>query len=236
MAFNLLLIVVLLVNTCCIAAEYCSKSIPCLEGVCCWHDCVRGSSCAGRYCVLDSDCATSEACCNNKCVRGPNCLGQSCILNSDCSSSDLTCCKKKCVNGTSCVGRYCVETLDCNIGESCCGNKCWKTLKCKGLPCTKNSDCPSGMDCCFDSCDYRVSCVSYTVEIIVGSVVGTILFTGFILVAIVRYIKRRRRFGGILSYREFHSPDVPPVLQGRQPPAEYNEGASADQIKNQPAN
>lgn len=49
--------------------------------VCCNNECVYGSNCIGRYCILDSHCTSYESCCNNQCKSGSDCLGFSCSID-----------------------------------------------------------------------------------------------------------------------------------------------------------
>lgn len=80
----------------CLTSSDCSESY--YHGVwqCCDYSCVKGTSCVGQYCILQSDCTSSETCCSNKCVPG----------------------------AASCLGRSCLTSIDCNDNENCCYGSC----------------------------------------------------------------------------------------------------------------
>ena len=86
---------------------YCFSSTDCWDQgpgpwACCNNECVQDSSCLGRYCVLQSECSSSESCCNDVCVVGSgSCLGQSCSISLDCYSGEQCCygtCRMDCVD------------------------------------------------------------------------------------------------------------------------------------------
>ncbi|KAJ7388833.1 hypothetical protein OS493_035391 [Desmophyllum pertusum] len=105
-----------------------------------------------EYCFKTSDCGSPrQLCCNSECVYRSSCLGLDCAFDSECSSGE-SCCVTKCTNGPNCVGFKCSTESDCD-GTGTYQNK---VVCCKGT-CTK-----------YDVC--------YPTPIIVGSVVGSLIF------------------------------------------------------------
>ena len=117
--------------------------------------------------------------------------------------SGQVCCNNKCVLGSDCLNQPCTSRFDCSVGQSCCSHKCRNSIDCKGYFCSTDSDCGSlDLSCCRGTCKHGEPCAPDPTAVIVGSVIGMIVFI-FMLSAFIFFSCRQRqtiaRHGGVLA-------------------------------------
>ena len=122
-----------------------------------------------------------------------------CTFNSDCARNQV-CCNRECVNGASCVGHYCSSDFDfpCSItgGESCCNKKCVKGSNCLGYSCSTDSDCKVLETCCHGTCQNSYEDCYNSAGVVIGAIIGSLVFILFFSVCICLACRRQRRLQG----------------------------------------
>ena len=168
------------------------------DQVCCFGDCVDGTSCAGSYCSDNYGCSTRavETCCYSKCVSGSSCLGHQCTFDSDCSAGLVCCGDSKCRK--SCLSEHCDFNSDCSRGQSCCSSKCQNG----SCPCSIDADCKDLETCCGGICSKKECGKEADLAYIVGGSVGGVVLLVccplcITILAFRRHRKRRNGFAAI---------------------------------------
>lgn len=138
-----------------------------------------------------ADCESNQVCCNHVCVSGSSCVGRSCSSDSQCSTGER-CCGSRCTSDSSCAGHFCTSFSDCSRYEGCCNNVCKVDSGCIGYSCSTTSDCGASETCCYGTCQYTYDDCYDSTAVIIGSVVGGVVFISVISLFIFLVCRRRR--------------------------------------------
>ena len=152
-----------------------------------------------RSCYYSSSCGYYETCCSDKVCRR-RCY--SCSYDYQCGTGEK-CCKSRCK--TTCT-RSCSYDYECGAGEECCNGLCKKDCT---RSCLSSYQCDDGKSCCSGYC--KTSCTD--VGLIVGLVVGNILFFGAIIAIAAFFCCKSAP-----CYRHRHNGRVVAVAQVPAPP------------------
>lgn len=140
------------------------------------------------------------------------------------------CCNNECITGSDCLNHYCTSENDCSFAEVCCNKKCRNSLNCEGFPCSTDSDCGFMTSCCHGTCKDDGSCTFVSIAVIVGSVVGGLIFICLVSVCIFFACRQRQttaRPGRVITATTVTSTSGVPRANRpypRQVPPSYQQG------------